>query len=169
MAGVIQDRRGMKEYQFFRLSTGAGFRPVLNNTIDEERNSMQIRTNCFRYSPSELVFLREFLRQLLDLFENRGLGASLRDSRRQGLRKREKERNFIPTAGIVLNLHSNEIGGVYKISSTDFLLLSKRKKQETHFATHASRSIVQFIELLIKVKAREDVCCYFHARERVAV
>lgn len=70
---IIQDSRTMKEYQFFRLSTATGLSPCLEQYY--EREAIQCRFGRIASGAVHWngVFLREFLRQLADLFENRGL------------------------------------------------------------------------------------------------
>lgn len=65
--------RTMKEYQFFRLSIAPSFSPCLQQYY--RRGAIQCRFERIASGAvhRNRIFLREFLRQLADLFENRRL------------------------------------------------------------------------------------------------
>lgn len=67
--------RTMKEYQFFRLSTALDFSPCLQQYCRRgEQFNADSDCELLPVQPIEMgYFCREFLRQLADLFENRGL------------------------------------------------------------------------------------------------
>jgi len=100
--------RTMKEYQFFRLSTAAGLAPCLEQYY--RRRAIQCRFGRIASGAVHRngVFLREFLRQLVDLFEYRGLSLNFFRAI-QGKRKISIRRWF-------LNLHTNETDSISKIS-----------------------------------------------------
>lgn len=106
-SSIIQDSRTMKEYQFFHLSTATGLSPCLEQYY--RRGAIQCRFGRIASGAVHWngVFLREFLRQLADLFENRGLSLNF-----ERFKEREKEKNFYLDGSMILNLHNNEADDV---------------------------------------------------------
>lgn len=148
----------MKEYQFFRLSTAPDFSPCLQQHY--RRGAIQCRFGRIASGAAHWngIFLREFLRQLADLFENRGLSLNFF---RAIWGEREREGDFILVNGVVLNLHSNKNLIVSKKFHKNFLWEKKLLEYFSHWLEY-------ILWLKCKNKTRRRVSLHYLEWEEIS-